>query len=80
MEIASQIGLKAQRRCKKNHCNRDSYFEKYKYIVFFLYFLRPHMAAIFGQFPANFRFSGAMPSINLDFYFFMEGIQFVSQL
>ena len=55
MKVAIQIGLKAQNRCIKTTVIGIT-----TNICVFLYFFKPHMAASRGQFPANFRFSGAL--------------------
>ena len=65
MEVASQIGLKAPKRCIQTLVIGILSLKTqniYIYIFFFKLLWRPHMAATFGQFPANFRFSGALPT------------------
>ena len=58
MENVSQIGLKAQKRCIKTTAIGINIL-KTMIILFFL-ILETARAAIFGQFPANFRFSVAL--------------------
>ena len=67
MKVASQIGLKAQKICITTLVIGIINLKTTNICCFFL-FLRPHMAATFGQFPANFRFSGVLrPAVRTSF-------------
>ena len=59
MEIVSQIGLKAQKICIKTTVIGIISL-KTTNIYFFFKSWTLHMAAFYGQLPANFRFSGAL--------------------
>ena len=55
MEIASQIGLKAQKKLHKNHSNRDSQFENYKYMLLFFIILETAHGSNFWSVPSQFQ-------------------------
>ena len=59
MEVVSQIGLKVQKKIHKTLVIGIISL-KTTNICFFFFKITMETAATFGQFPANFRFSGAL--------------------